>query len=175
MIDFHWLVEGLGVGAALSPEDFSLLDREHRVGALVDCRSEACDSTELLAQHGLAFLHLPAPDAMGLSQAQLDRGVEWIASRWRRGERVLVHCQHGMGRSALLALCSLVSEGHEPLAAFRLARARREKITLSRVQLETWREWLQRWRSRHPTLPWAVPEFEALSQISWAVSAIPSK
>ena len=47
----------------------------------------------------------------------LDDGVAFVNRHLDRGERVLVHCEHGIGRSATLALCVLVSRGMEPLDA----------------------------------------------------------
>ena len=47
----------------------------------------------------------------------IDEGVQWVRSRLGAGRRVLIHCEHGIGRSALLALCVLVAGGIEPLDA----------------------------------------------------------
>jgi protein-tyrosine phosphatase len=55
---------------------------------------------------------------------------------------VLIHCQHGIGRSALLSLCVLVDQGMEPLNALRLAKDARELISPSLSQYQGWAEWL---------------------------------
>ena len=61
-----------------------------------------------------------------------------------RGEKVLIHCQHGIGRSPLLALCVLVDHGLEPLDALTLAKDRRAAVSPSRSQYEGWANWLRR-------------------------------
>ena len=47
----------------------------------------------------------------------LDRGVDFVRERTEAGKRVLIHCQHGIGRAPLLALCVLVDQGWAPLDA----------------------------------------------------------
>jgi protein-tyrosine phosphatase len=73
---------------------------------------------------------------------------------------VLIHCQHGIGRSALLALCVLVDCGHEPLAALELAKSRRAKVSPSPAQYEAWATWL---RGREI----APPSFDAFAAIAY--------
>lgn len=168
--DFHWILPELAVGAAPHERHLSSLAAEHGVRAVVDCRGEACDPVETLEELGITFLHLPAPDGAGLVQGSLDCGVAWVNARLSEGRPTLIHCQQGMGRSALLALCVMVSRGHEPLAAFTLARARRPVITLSRDQMESYRTWLA---ARAPSADWEVPSFAALSGISWGFPPAP--
>jgi hypothetical protein len=55
---------------------------------------------------------------------------------------VLIHCQHGIGRSPLLALCVLVDWGWSPLDALVHAKNRREVVSLSRAQYDGWCAWL---------------------------------
>jgi protein-tyrosine phosphatase len=56
---------------------------------------------------------------------------------------VLIHCQHGIGRSALLALCVLVDNGWEPLDALIHIKDCREVVSPSRSQYEGWSRWLK--------------------------------
>jgi protein-tyrosine phosphatase len=73
----------------------------------------------------------------------LGRGVEFVSERIGEGKRVLIHCQHGIGRSALLALCVLVEQGWEPLDALSHAKDRRRVVSPSRSQYDGWVAWLQ--------------------------------
>jgi len=52
-------------------------------------------------------------------------GVAFVCAALERGERVLVHCQYGIGRSVLLGLCVLVARGLAPLEALACAKAAR--------------------------------------------------
>ncbi len=77
-----------------------------------------------LANAGIGWLHLPVPD-FGVPEDDLD----WPAVRSQtlavlaHGDRVLVHCFGGCGRSGMMCLRLMIAAGEEPGAA--LARLRR--------------------------------------------------
>jgi protein-tyrosine phosphatase len=70
-------------------------------------------------------------------------GVAFARDRLDAGEKVLIHCEHGIGRSALLALCVLVDGGMEPMEAVRLAKDRRERFSPNLAQYAAWDAWLR--------------------------------
>ena len=70
------------------------------------------------------------------------------------------NCGRGIGRSALLALCVLVSRGMQPLAALALAKERRDVVSPSPAQFEAWAAWL-----RHEGH--AVPAFDDFAAIAY--------
>ena len=144
-LNLSWITDDLAVGGSFSARDAEGLAREPRIKAVVDLRVEACDDAAVLKRHGIAFLHLPTEDHCAVSAPMLREGVAFANRHLDRAERVLIHCQHGIGRSALLALCVLVSRGHEPLAALRLAKARRSLVSPSPAQYEAWVAWLEGW------------------------------
>lgn len=141
--DFDWLTDHLAVGACFPCARARQLAQEHAIAAVIDLRGEACDDEDLLSSAGIRFLHLPTPDLEPASVSVLDRGVAFARDHIDRGERVLVHCQHGIGRSALLALCVMVDQGFEPLQAIAHAKDRRERISPSPSQFEGWCAWLR--------------------------------
>ncbi|MFL6763046.1 MAG: dual specificity protein phosphatase family protein [Sphingomicrobium sp.] len=140
--DFHWLTPDVAVGGCFPMERARELANEHGIRAVIDLRAEACDDEVVLSGEGIDFLHLPTPDLEPASNDQLERGVAFVKAHVRRGHKVLIHCQHGIGRSALLALCVLVDEGWQPLEALAHAKSRREAISPSRLQYEGWSDWL---------------------------------
>jgi protein-tyrosine phosphatase len=73
----------------------------------------------------------------------LKAGVQFVRRQIADGKRVLIHCQHGIGRSALLALCVLVDQGWEPLAAVAHAKDCRAAVSPSRSQYDGWAAWLE--------------------------------
>jgi protein-tyrosine phosphatase len=77
------------------------------------------------------------------SHEHLEQGVEFVRDHAQRGDKVLIHCQHGIGRSALLALCVLVDAGWRPLDALIHLKDRREVISPSRSQYDGWANWLE--------------------------------
>jgi len=142
MPDFHWLTDSLAVGGCFPPERARALAEAHGISAVVDLRGEACDDQAALRDAGIAFLHLPTPDLEAASVAVLERGVGFVRDQVARGGKVLIHCQHGIGRSALLALCVLVDQGWTPLDALAHAKDRRERISPSELQYKGWARWL---------------------------------
>jgi protein-tyrosine phosphatase len=158
--NFHWLTEHLALGGCFPMEQARHLAEHHRISAVVDLRQEACDDEQQLRAAGIDFLHLPTPDLEPASHEHLERGVRFIAERLRRGEKVLIHCQHGIGRSALLALCVLVDDGWQPLEALSHAKDRRWVVSPSRSQYEGWSAWL---RSRGV----AAPDYHSFGCIAY--------
>jgi protein-tyrosine phosphatase len=140
--DFHWLTECLAVGGCFPAERTEELARDHAIGAVVDLRQEGCDDEERLRAANIDFLHLPTPDLEPASAEMLERGVRFARDHIARREKVLIHCQHGIGRSALLSLCVLVDEGFEPLDALNRAKDAREVVSPSLSQYRGWARWL---------------------------------
>ena len=148
--NFDWLTDHLAVGGCFPMDRVEELAREHGVGAVIDLREEDCDEEERLRAAGIDFLHLPTPDLQPASVEMLERGVQFAREHMRRGDKVLIHCQHGIGRSALLSLCVLVDDGREPLDALVHAKDAREIVSPSESQYQGWAEWL---RARGKTAP----------------------
>ena len=159
-LDVSWITPALAVGGYFADEHAEALAREHRIAAVVDLRDEACDDAVLLTRHGIALLHLPTPDTCAVTVEMLDTGVAFVTRHLDGGGRALIHCQHGIGRSALLALCVLVARGQAPLDALELAKVRRAKVSPSPAQYEGWAAWL-RARGTPP------PTFDEFAEIAY--------
>lgn len=142
--NFNWVTDHIAVGGCFPIAQAAHLAEVHGITAIVDLREEDCDDHPALTQAGLDFLHLPTPDLHPVSIDALESGVEFVREHVGRGGRVLIHCQHGIGRSALLALCAMVDGGLEPMAALRQAKDRRWQVSPSERQYDGWVEWLRR-------------------------------
>ena len=142
-LNLSWITEQIALGGSFPAREAEQLARTLGISAVVDLRSEACDDEAVLRRHGLTLLHLPTDDHCAVSQAMLADGVGFVRERLHAGERVLIHCQHGIGRSALLALCVLVDGGMEPMAAVLLAKDRRDRFSPNLPQYEAWSAWLR--------------------------------
>jgi protein-tyrosine phosphatase len=143
-----------------------MLARELAIRAVVDLRSEDRDDESILRQHGIRLLHLPTDDHHAVSQPMLEDGVAFVRPFLDRGERVLIHCEHGIGRSATLALCVLVGQGYEPLEALELSKTRRGLISPSPAQYQAWTEWLARFAGE-TRAGWEIPSFDAFKAIAY--------
>jgi protein-tyrosine phosphatase len=158
--DFSWLMDGLAVGGCFAADDIPALANEHRIAAVIDLRDEACDDEEALLRAGIAFLHLPTADMHPPPPDMLDKGVAFAREYILRGEPVLIHCMQGVGRSPLLALCVMVDQGMEPLAALAQAKDRRAYVSPSEAQYLGWADWLA--RRGQP-----VPDYHAFGCIAY--------
>jgi protein-tyrosine phosphatase len=155
-LNFDWVNDRLAIGGRWPLDAVDELVRRERIRAIVDLRAEDRDDEALLRRHGIEFLHLPTEDGSAISREMLDEGVGWVCQRLDRGDPVLIHCQAGVGRSALLALCTLVAGGSEPLAALERIKAARPVVSPSPPQLEAFRSWLERYQAqsgRHFEIP----------------------
>jgi protein-tyrosine phosphatase len=141
--NFHWLTDQLAVGGRFPLERAAELARVHGIRAVVDLRAEECDDEAALRGAGIVLLHLPTPDMEPARPEHLDAGVTFVREHLECGEKVLIHCQHGIGRSALLALCVLVDRGWQPLDALVHAKDQREIVSPSRSQYDGWAAWLR--------------------------------
>ena len=124
-LDMAWVDPHLAIGAAFRPVQVREL---HDLGVrrVVDLRAEDRDDEVVLARHGIELLHLPTPDCCAIEDGSIERGIAWVSEALDRGQKVLVHCQYGIGRSALLCACVLVDRGlpaDDALARLKRARA----------------------------------------------------
>ena len=109
-LNMSWVTPQLAVGGRIRPEDMGRLARVG-VTRVVDTRSEHKDDEASLAKENIELLYLPTPDTHPLSIADLRRGADWVNQQLASGQRVLIHCEHGVGRSVLLTAAALVAGG----------------------------------------------------------------
>lgn len=165
-LNLTWITSDLAIGGRLSDAEAGRLAADQGVGAVVDLRSEAVDERAILAVQGIAFLHLPTDDHAAISPAMLDEGVAFVEAQRAASRRVLIHCEHGIGRSATLALAALVAGGLAPLEALNLAKDRRERVSPSPAQYGCWSDWLLEHRARTEAT-WEVPGFDVFAAIAY--------
>ena len=166
MIDLHFVAPGLAVGARFPMEAAARLAREHGITRVVDVRVEACDDAAVLRTHGIELLHLPTEDTRAISQEMIRAGVDFVSAALDEGECVFIHCQYGIGRSALLALCVLVARGDAPLEALARAKDARPVVSPSPEQLRAFAAFAG-WFREARGAEWEVPEVDALAAIAY--------
>lgn len=165
-LNLSWIAPQLAVGGCFPAERAEDLARALGISHVVDLRVEERDDEEVLRRAGIELLHLPTLDGCAVSLAMLDEGVTWVTDKLDRGFSALLHCQHGIGRSALLALCVLVARGAPPLDALSRAKDARRCISPSPEQLHAYRAWLAAWRSRTGQ-SFGIPRFEELAEVAY--------
>jgi protein tyrosine phosphatase (PTP) superfamily phosphohydrolase (DUF442 family) len=162
---FDWIAPGLALGGCVDGHPPEAL-AAYGVGAVIDLRAEACDDPAALEACGLKFLHLPTPDLQPVPPAMLEAGVAFAEQMEAQDRALLIHCQHGIGRSALLALCVMVDRGWAPAEALSQAKQVRAQLSPSPSQYRAWASWLLAWKARHGA-SWAIPDFDAFAAIAY--------
>lgn len=146
-LNMSWVNEHLAVGGRVRSEDIKALG-QIGVKHIVDTRAEYCDDREALARENIELLHLPTPDTYPLSIEQLMQGATWVNERLNKGERVLIHCEHGVGRSVLLTCAVLVARGMYASAALDLVKRKRWQAYPNSQQFKRLREFEAAYVSR---------------------------
>lgn len=152
-LNFTWILPNLAMGGARAVESAEILALHHGIRHIVDVRLEATDNEEELRRHGMTLLHLPTEDLCAISLEMLDDGVAWVRRHLDRGDKVFIHCQWGIGRSALLTCCVLVSMGESPAESLRLAKRNRPIVSPSPEQLHALLAWSESYRARRGEPP----------------------
>jgi len=123
-LNMSWVNEHLAVGGRIRPEDMHALSLSG-VTRVIDTRSEYQDDEEALRKEDITLLYLPTPDTYPLSVEQLAEGAKWANEQIKKGGRVLIHCEHGVGRSVLLTCATLVQDGMSGRDALALVQQKR--------------------------------------------------
>ncbi|MGZ3609335.1 MAG: protein-tyrosine phosphatase family protein, partial [Ktedonobacteraceae bacterium] len=67
-------------------------------------------------------------------------GSQWVKTQMEQGGRVLIHCEHGVGRSALLTCAVLVYNGMHAHDALQLVQEKRWQAAPNHRQVRRLRE-----------------------------------
>ena len=103
--------------------------------AVVDLRKKADGKyNSYLQKYRVKCLRKPTPDGSGISPGDLLDTVEWIVARVRIGAKVLIHCDIGRGRAALVVSSFLVYSGLDPETALMFVKKKRKVTYLNRRQ-----------------------------------------
>lgn len=138
-LNMSWVNNHLAVGGRIRPADIRALSLTG-ITDVIDTRSEYKDDAQALAAENIDFLYLPTPDTYPLSVEQLMQGSEWANERMKKGGRVLIHCEHGVGRSVLLTCAVLVYDGMHARDALELVKEKRWQASPNQRQVSRLKE-----------------------------------
>jgi protein tyrosine phosphatase (PTP) superfamily phosphohydrolase (DUF442 family) len=138
-LNMSWITSHLAVGGRIRPADIKRLGRVG-ITHVVDTRSEYRDDEQALAQEHIELLHLPTRDTYPLTVEQLMKGAEWVQRCINDGGRVLIHCEHGVGRSVLLTCAVLVYGGMHAHEALQLIQRKRWQASPNHRQISRLKE-----------------------------------
>jgi GGDEF domain-containing protein len=103
----HHIVNNLWLG---SQKDADELVRRNPEGitAILNVRGPDAYKPE---HAGKKYKWIPAPDTGRISPEHLREAVAWLQEQTENGERILVHCKHGISRSAGFLAAFMVKRG----------------------------------------------------------------
>ncbi len=140
-------------GAPTYGRDYRFLLKAN-INAVVDIRQEREDDLELFAQNDIDYLKLKVLDAMVPTSEQLDEGVAFIRQHVEAGDRVLIHCAKGRGRSATLVAAYLMRyEGMNYDEARSFLTSKRSLVNLQGRHQRTLENWINRYQAEAKVEP----------------------
>jgi protein-tyrosine phosphatase len=164
--DLDFVTPELAVGGSFPRGAEPDLAASLGIKRVIDLRLEDSDDPDALASAGIQLLRLPALDGSAPDGQQLDEGVAWACAGLDRKERVLIHCQHGIGRSPLLTFCVLVARGLSPVEAVETVKRGRPAIMPNWEQLAALVRWAGSFARGH-AVGWQLPTVEELQAVAW--------
>jgi protein-tyrosine phosphatase len=138
-LNMTWITNHLAVGGRIHPEDIRALARAG-VTHVVDTRSEHVDDAAALANEKIELLSVPTADTQPLTVEQMIQGARWVTEHMEQGGRVLIHCEHGVGRSVQLTCAVLMCNGMHARDALQLVQEKRWQAAPNYRQIERLRE-----------------------------------
>jgi protein-tyrosine phosphatase len=138
-LNLSWITTHLAVGGRIHPGDIKALAQEG-ITHVVDTRSEYRDDAEALAKEHIDLLYLPTDDMRPMTIEQMMQGAQWVNEHMEQGGKVLIHCEHGVGRSVLLTCAVLVYDGMPAYDALHLVQEKRWQAAPNHRQVKRLRE-----------------------------------
>ncbi len=107
----EWVTDQLAAGyATLSYEDLAFV-KEKNISAIVNLCGEFCDLYEIQGKSGFEVFYLPILDECAPGMADIEKALEWVEGKIEAGQKVLVHCRFGMGRTGMFVFAYLLRRG----------------------------------------------------------------
>jgi protein-tyrosine phosphatase len=107
----RWITQQLAVG--YSPKSYEDLDfiKEQGIGVIVNLCAECYDLNEIEKNAGFIVYHLPIPDENSPDLEDVKKALAWIDDIINQGQKVLVHCRFGIGRTGTFVIAYLLKNG----------------------------------------------------------------
>ena len=133
-------------GAPTYDRDYDYL-LETDIKAVVDIREEREDDRQLYSQNDIDYLKLKVLDVMVPSAEQLDQGTTFIHQHVEAGDKVLIHCAKGRGRSATMMAAYLMR--YEDMSfdeARQMMVSKRSLVNIQGRHQRVLDEWIKQYR-----------------------------
>jgi GGDEF domain-containing protein len=111
------IVNNLWLGSQRDADDL-IRDNPETITAILNVRGPDAyrpPGRDQSAEHpGKAYKWIPAPDVERIYPKQVKEGVAWLQEQTDKGERILIHCKHGLSRSPAFLAAFMVESGISP-------------------------------------------------------------
>ena len=101
--------ESLFLGCRISTQHVDLLN-ENDIGAILDVTAEFDGLDWTAYQEDFAYLNIPVLDHTSPTTEQLLHAINWLDQKIADGQKVVVHCALGRGRSVLVVAAYLLAK-----------------------------------------------------------------
>jgi protein-tyrosine phosphatase len=136
-LNMNHIIGNIWVGGANNPE----MIVNEGFSAVLDLRTQDNQAYKsFLEQHNVDYFNIKIPDRHGVSPKDLIMIVEWLDEEEKKGKKVLVHCNLGRGRAALIVAAYMVYNGTAPEEAIKKIKEKRQVTYLNSRQLQALNE-----------------------------------
>ena len=103
------------------------------------------DDTDFFSRKNISYLNIPVKDLAAPSQEQLTEAVRYIRKHINQGEKILVHCAKGRGRSATM-ICAYLAQtiNKTPLQVMSEIKRIRPLVSMNEEQIGSVTEYLDK-------------------------------
>jgi len=107
-----WITDNLAVGYAPRSEEELDEVKAHGITAIVNLCAECYDLHTTEEHRGFRVYFLPLPDEGAPDMDDIEKAVAWIDESIGSGNKILVHCRFGIGRTGTLVAAYFLSKGY---------------------------------------------------------------
>ena len=115
---FTWVIPGVLAAMAKPDNPRTVLEffKDEGIGAIVTLMERPLNKA-LIEEFGFEYHHIPISDFSAPSADQISEFVEAVEDARRSGQKIVVHCLAGQGRTGTMLACYLVSQGRSSTEA----------------------------------------------------------
>jgi len=121
-IDCDWVGDVLGCRSPIE-SDISTLKEEYGIGAIITLQAEKTLSKQF--QKEFEVIRIPIRDFTPPTESQMDKFIKVVDEQVAKGNKVMVHCMAGHGRTGTMIAGRIASRDIRPDIAIAFTRANR--------------------------------------------------